>query len=109
MKSGRKGIHAIFIDFKKAFDLVNYTILLQKLAFMNITRDFWLWIQSFVTGRSQQVNICGRLSSVKSYPLGVPQGLMISPILFNVHINDLEDGIPNYLNIYIYIYMQVRR
>ena len=98
MKSGRKGIHAIFIDFKKAFDLVNHTILLQKLSFMNITRDFWLWIQSFLTGRSQQVNICGRLSSIASCPFGVPQGSIISPILFKVHINYLEDGIPNYLN-----------
>ena len=41
--------------------------------------------------------MCGRLSSIASCPLGFPQG-SISPILFNVDINNLEDGMPNYLN-----------
>jgi hypothetical protein len=41
---GRKGNHAIFIDFGKAFDMVDHVhrILLSKLASMNLTKSFWL-------------------------------------------------------------------
>ena len=41
---GRKGIHAILIDFSKAFDMGDHRILLSKLASMNLTKSFWLWI-----------------------------------------------------------------
>ena len=98
-QSGRKGVHAIFIDFRKAFDLVNHNILLEKLASMNVHIPFWLWIRSFLTGRTQQVNLHGILSSIQPCPFGVPQGSVISPTLFNVHINDLEDTVPNLINI----------
>ena len=52
-QSGRKGVHVIFIDFRKAFDLVNHNTLL---ASMNASKPFWLWIKHFLTGRTQQVN-----------------------------------------------------
>jgi hypothetical protein len=91
---------SIFIDFRKAFDLANHNILLEKLASMNVSKPFWLWIRSLLTGRTQQVNSHGILSSIQPCPLGVPQGsAVISPILFNVHINDLEDTVPNLVNI----------
>lgn len=87
----KKGIHALFIDFRKAFDLVDHGILLRKLAEINVTKNFWLWTRSVLEGRSQQVNLGETLSSIKHCPAGVPQGSVISPTLFNVHVNDLED------------------
>ena len=66
---------------------------------MNISKSFWLRIKSFLTGRTQQVNLRGILSSIQSCPSGVPQGSVISPTLLNVHINDLEDAVPNHVNI----------
>jgi hypothetical protein len=39
---GRKSIQAIFIDFIKAFDMLDNRILLYKLASMNLTKSFWL-------------------------------------------------------------------
>ncbi len=41
------GIHALFIDFKKAFDLIDHGMLLIKLALMNVNKSFWLWVNSF--------------------------------------------------------------
>ena len=41
-KSAKEGVHALFIDFCKAFDLVDHAILLRKLAAMNVTKAFWL-------------------------------------------------------------------
>ena len=50
--SGRKGVRAVFIDFRKAFDLVNHNILLEKLAYMRINKSLWLWISSFLSSRT---------------------------------------------------------
>ena len=90
------GIHALFIDFRKAFDLVDHGLFLGKLAEMNITKSFWLWMQSFLEGRSQQVKIEDTLSFKISCPSGVPQG---SPKPFNIYVNDLDDCIPKHLSI----------
>ena len=89
----------MFLDFRKAFDLVDHKIILTKLAEMNISRAFWSWVKCFLTGRTQQVNLHGVMSSIAPCPAGVPQGSVISPILFNVHISDLEDSIPDHLTI----------
>ena len=66
---------------------------------MNINKSFWLWAKSFLEGRSQQVNLHGTLSFKASCPAGVPQGSTISPTLFNIHINDIEDDIPVQANV----------
>ncbi|CAB4019987.1 Hypothetical predicted protein [Paramuricea clavata] len=91
--TGRQGVHALFVDFRKAFDLVDHKFLLDKLADMNVTRSFWLWTMSFLEGRTQQVNLQGVLSFTASCPAGVPQGSAISPTLFNIHINDMEENV----------------
>ena len=40
--NAKNGVHILFIDFRKAFDLVDHGILLRKLAAMNVTKSFWL-------------------------------------------------------------------
>ena len=98
-ETGKMGVHAVFIDFRKAFDLVDHKRLLNKLALMNINKPFWLWIKSFLSGRVQQVNVNGSLSSIASCPAGVPQGSVIAPTLFNIYIDDLEDTLPEQLKV----------
>ena len=92
---GRKGVHTTFLDFKKAFDLVDHRILLIKLAEMNVSKAFWSWVKCFLTERTQHVNLHGVISSSAPCPAGVPQGSVISPTLFNIHINDLENTLTN--------------
>ena len=98
-KTGKMGVHAVFIDFRKAIDLVDHKRLLNKLALMNINKPFCLWIKSFLSGRVQQVIINGSLSSIASCPAGVPQGSVIAPTLFNIYIDDLEDTLPEQLKV----------
>ena len=96
--SAKEGVHALFIDFRKAFALVDHGILLRKLAAMNVTKAFWLWIRSFLEDRNQQVKHAGTLSSIKPCPASVPQGSVMSLVLFNIHINDIESEIPERLS-----------
>jgi len=91
---GRKGIHALFLDFSKAFDRVDHGTLLAKLASTSVCQAFWKWTRSFLSNRTQQVRLPGAVSTISSCPTGVPQGSVISPSLFCVLVNDMEDAIP---------------
>ena len=53
-RDGRMGVHVLFIDFRKAFDLVDDGILLRKLAEMNVSKYFWLWTRSFLEGEASK-------------------------------------------------------
>ena len=90
-KTGKMGVHAVFIDFRKAFDLVHHKLLLNKLAIMNINKPFWLWIKSFLSGRVQQVNLRQFI-----FYFNVPSG---RPAHFNIYIDDLEDSLQELLKV----------
>ena len=101
--TGRNGIHALFLDFRKAFDLVDHSILLSKLKAKNINKSLWLWIQSFLSSRTQQVKLPSTVSTIRPCPAGVPQGCVISSLLFNIHIDDVEDATTNELRDQVHV------
>ena len=78
-----------FADFRKAFDLIDNHILLQKLSKFNIHAALLRWVAAFLQGRTQVTRIGDRASSLRSLHGGIPQRTKLGPILFSVMVKDL--------------------
>ena len=75
------------LDSQKAFDVVNHTIMLDKLYEMNVNPTLWLLIKDLYTGLSSKVKWLGQTSSSFSIKQGVRQGGILSPFLYKAYIN----------------------
>ena len=72
----------IFLDLKKAFDTVDYAILLKKLSDYGVQSQTATWFKSYLKDRQQFCMVNG-VSSVKSRVVcGVPQGSLLGPLFF---------------------------
>lgn len=62
----------VFIDLKKAFDTIDYQIILNKLQRNGVCDKILLWFSSYLQGRSQRVEVDKFLSSPLNITFGVP-------------------------------------
>jgi exonuclease III len=79
----------VFIDLKKAFDVCSHQILLSKLSRMGINGISLQWFITYLSNRTQCVDINSTMSAEKHLLLSVIQGSILGPILFLCYINDL--------------------
>jgi ribonuclease HI len=80
---------AAFVDMEKAYDSVWRQGLMVKLHRQGIRGKMWHWIRDFLQSRVAYNNIQGWDSERFSTEVGLPQGSVISPLLFNLYIQDI--------------------
>ena len=86
-------IDIVMLDFSKAFDKINISILLKKLKLLGIGGNIAKWIANFLMKRKQKVVVnkqCSQWSEVKS---GVPQGTILAALFFLIYIADIGNNV----------------
>ena len=78
-----------YLDFSKAFDTVNHTILMSKLLNNVVRGVMQRWFESYLSNRKQHVSIKNCSSSMSNITLGVPQGSVLGRVLYLLYINDM--------------------
>lgn len=88
------------LDFSNAFNTVDFDILLAVLRSNNISPMVINWFHSYLYGRRQRVRLEESFSSWCNTSAGVPQGGVLSPLLFSIFINSISQNISSSYHLY---------
>ena len=84
---------AVLIDYSKAFDTIDHTILLKKLIHFGFDTKSVTLLMNYLSNRTQYVQVEDKISKTLPIYFGVPQGSILGPILFNIYVSKLPDQI----------------
>ena len=83
----------VLADFSKAFDTVWVKTTLKKFYKLGFSKNYLKWLLSYLSGRTQFVQIDDTKSHYKLSQFGIPQGSILGPMIFNLYVSDLRDNL----------------
>ena len=89
----------ILIDLQKAFDIINHEIPFKNLKAMGLSEGCITWFQSYLS-EIFFISIENQLSDYGRSSCGVPQGLILGPLLFLIYVNDMPQAVNSNLFLY---------
>jgi hypothetical protein len=93
----------VFLDYSKAFDLVDHALLLKKLKKLNLSDPVIYFFKSYLEGRLHAIkNDDGSFSKWMKIECGVPQGSVLGPLLFSLFIQDIAAVIGDRCKYHLY-------
>ena len=91
VKKNKRRLYAVFIDFKKAYDTVDRGKLFRRLQEVGINGIFFKNIKAMYENVSYKIKIKDGYLDPISSNLGLKQGCPLSPMMFNLYIDDIKD------------------
>lgn len=89
----RRAVNVVYCDFSNTFDMVSHNILVGKLRRCRIDEWTLRWIENWMTGIAQRAVISGSDSGRRLVTRSVFQRPVLSLVLFNIFISDLDEVI----------------
>ena len=96
-----EAVDVAYLDFAKAYDKVDFGLLLQRLEEVGIQGKVQAWIAAFLKGRKQRVKVNGVIGKVSEVVSGIPQGTILGHLLFILYIAPLSQ-LPHHCQISSY-------
>ena len=81
---------AVFADYSKAFDTIDFSVLIKKMHTLNFSKRFLYWIFSYLTDRRHFLQIDSNISNIFYTNFGVRQESILGPVLFNLCVADMK-------------------
>ena len=82
-------IGTILMDLSKAYDCIPYDLLLAKLSAYGFSLQSLRFMETYLKSRKQRIKLGSIFSKWLNVIIGIPQGSILGPLLFNIFLNDI--------------------